>query len=328
MMTFIKDFKASLHSPNSYSFDERALTLFQFQYINNSVYKKFIDHLKINPDQVNSIEKIPFLPIDFFKHHIVSSINQYAGYFSSSGTTGSIQSKHYYSNLTFYLNNCVHIFESTYFPLKETLVLGLVPSYLEREGSSLIAMIRHFIERSNMEESGFYLYNHDDLYHTLIKNKEKRILLIGVTFALLDFAEKFSLNDFNHLSIMETGGMKGRKKEMTRAEVHGILKQKLNVPTIHSEYGMTELLSQSYSKQNGIFNPPNTMRVFVRETNDPLSIQKNNRTGGINIIDLANAESCAFIATDDLGKTYEDGSFEVLGRFDHSDIRGCNLMSL
>jgi hypothetical protein len=238
-----------------------------------------------------------------------------------------VTSSHYVTDVTWYTESFRKAFTLFYGDVKDYTVLALLPSYLEREGSSLIYMATDLIKESAKLDSGFYLYNHEELYGQLKKQRkeEKPTLLIGVTFALLDFTEKYNLN-FPELIVMETGGMKGRRKEMIREELHGLLCKGFGTENIHSEYGMTELLSQAYSKGKGIFNCPPWMKIMIRDPNDPLSNLGNEKTGGINIIDLANINSCSFIATQDLGKIYADNSFEILGRFDNSDIRGCNLL--
>ncbi|WP_412986833.1 acyl transferase [Pontimicrobium sp. IMCC45349] len=309
-------------------FNDLALDIFKYQFKNNRVYRSFCDLLYKHPSEVNSILDIPFLPIQFFKSHkIVSSTQPIVETFSSSGTTGSITSKHYVTDVNIYKESFRKGFSHFYGDIKDYVVLALLPSYLEREGSSLIYMVNDMINQSKQPESGFYLNNIEELYQTLLqleKEKEKT-LLIGVSFALLDFIETYSLNLKNTI-IMETGGMKGKRKELIRAELHKQLSKGFGINTIHSEYGMTELLSQAYSVENSIFNTPPWMKILARDTEDPLTILHNNKTGGLNIIDLANINSCSFIATQDLGKVYENNSFEVLGRFDNSDIRGCNLM--
>ena len=311
-------------------FESIALKVFEFQYQNNSVYKTFCDYLKRNPETVKEVSTIPFLPIQFFKSKKIISTNATPEIiFKSSGTTGSVTSNHFVTDTTIYQKSYVKGFNYFYGSIKNYCILALLPSYLEREGSSLIYMVDDLIKKTNHADSGFYLDDLEGLIYKL-KNLEKsgvKTLLIGVSFALLDVAEKYNLT-LKHATIMETGGMKGRRKEIIRTELHTILKNGFGVENIHSEYGMTELLSQAYSIGDGIFKTPPWMKVLTRNTENPLEIQLNNKTGGLNIIDLANINSCSFIATQDLGKTYTNGSFEVLGRFDHSDIRGCNLMAL
>lgn len=309
-------------------FEEVALEVFRYQAENNKVYKEYLTLLNKNPYSISSLEAIPFLPIQFFKtQKLIAGLKGEEIIFTSSGTTGSSQSKHYVSDLSFYYESFVKGFEQFYGSVEDYVILALLPSYLERKGSSLIFMVEDFIQKSNYPESGFYLNNLEDLYQILLQLKQtnKKVLLIGVSFALLDFVEQFSIH-YPQLIVMETGGMKGRRKEMIREELHSLLKKGLGVNTIHSEYGMTELLSQAYSKGNSIFQCPNWMRLQIRNAEDPFSYLPNDRVGGINVIDLANYNSISFIATDDLGKKRSDNQYEILGRFDHSDVRGCNLL--
>jgi hypothetical protein len=320
---------------NPANFEELASQIFQYQAAFNPLYKEYLSLLNIVPTEIKSIQKIPFLPISFFKTHLVAAeekgelnIAERIA-FSSSGTTGMTQSQHFIKDLDFYKNNTLLGFERFYDKIENYCVLGLLPSYLERKGSSLIAMVDHFIQLSKYADSGFFLYDHATLARVLTKCKKANIptLLIGVSFALMDFAEAYQL-DLEGVIIMETGGMKGQRKEITRKELHLVLQTAFNVNSIHSEYGMTELLSQAYSKGAGIFEPSPTMKVLSRSITDPFAYTKPEKTGVLNIIDLANLDSCSFIATDDLGKVYENGQFEILGRLDNSDIRGCNLMVL
>jgi len=313
---------------NEQQFAETALQVFRFQAENCTVYREFITNLKVDINAVDSVEKIPFLPISFFKsHEILSSGDKVQVTFTSSGTTGMINSRHLVTDVSWYEESFRRAFDLFYGNIRNYCVLALLPSYLEREGSSLIYMAEDLVKRSENPDSGFYLYNHDDLFNQLKNQRQAQMptLLIGVTFALLDFVEQYSVN-FPELIVIETGGMKGRRKEMIREELHQTLCKGFGVTTIHSEYGMTELLSQAYSNGNGIFNCPPWMKIITRDTNDPITLLDNDKTGGINVIDLANINSCSFIATQDLGKVYQNGSFEVLGRFDNSDIRGCNLL--
>ena len=313
---------------NQKQFDKIALKVFRFQYENNLVYREFCDFLKTDVQKVKSIEQIPFLPIQFFKSHsVISSTNPIETTFTSSGTTGMITSKHLVTDLGIYEESYRKGFSQFYGNIEDYVVLALLPSYLEREGSSLIHMVDDLIQLSNQDESGFYLHNYDELIAKLIQldHAGQNVILIGVTYALLDLVEKHSFQLENTI-IMETGGMKGKRKEMIREELHLELCNGFGVKSIHSEYGMTELLSQAYSLGEGIFDCPSWMQILVRDTEDALSYVKDGKTGGINVIDLANINSCSFVATQDLGKKYPNGSFEVLGRFDHSDIRGCNLM--
>jgi phenylacetate-coenzyme A ligase PaaK-like adenylate-forming protein len=309
-------------------FEKLSLEIFRFQAKNNVIYNAFLNHLAIDVAAVLNINQIPFIPIQFFKSHkIVSSKDKSQQIFLSSGTTGDERSKHYVTDLNIYKNSFRKGFELFYGNIEDYTVLALLPSYLERDGSSLIYMVNDMIERSNCTRSDFYLNNLEELRNHLIeldKNNEK-VLLIGVSFALLDLVETYNFKLINTV-VMETGGMKGRKKELIREELHKVLRKGFGVDNIHSEYGMTELLSQAYSKGNGIFECPPWMKVMIRDTEDALTMLPEGRSGGINVIDLANINSCSFIATQDLGKSYADGTFEVLGRFDNSDIRGCNLM--
>ena len=311
-------------------FEKIALKVFRYQYENNLVYKEFCDFLKTDVQKVKSLEKIPFLPIQFFKSHsVVSSTNPIQETFTSSGTTGMSTSKHFVTDITLYEESYRKGFSQFYGNIEDYIVLALLPSYLERDGSSLIYMVEDLIQMTNNPESGFYLHNHEELIEKLIRldNSGQNIILIGVTYALLDLIEnkKFELKN---TIIMETGGMKGKRKEMIREELHEQVCQGFGVTAIHSEYGMTELLSQAYSIGNGVFECPSWMQILIRETEDALSYVAPGKSGGINVIDLSNINSCSFIATQDLGKKNPNNSFEVLGRFDNSDIRGCNLMVL
>ncbi|MFT3794952.1 acyl transferase [Flavobacterium sp.] len=315
---------------NQKQFDKIALKVFRFQYENNRVYREFCELLKVDKQQVKSLQQIPFLPIQFFKSHEVVSNNDPAQeIFTSSGTTGTTNSRHLVTDVSWYEESYRQGFSTFYGNIEDYVVLALLPSYLERKGSSLIYMVEDLIQRTNNADSGFYLHNHDELIEklTALDKAGQNVILIGVTYALLDLIEKQPFQ-LNHTIIMETGGMKGKRKEMIREELHEQLCKGFGVSAIHSEYGMTELLSQAYSLGDGIFECPNWMQILVRDTEDALSYVDNGKTGGINVIDLANIHSCSFIATQDLGKKYADNSFEVLGRFDHSDIRGCNLMVL
>ena len=315
---------------NSSQFNKLALEIFNFQYDNNTIYRNFCDYLGKSKSNVTTVKDIPYLPIEFFKSKKVITKNQKPQIvFESSGTTGQLVSKHYVSNLAIYVKSYLKTFEYFYGNIEDYCVLALLPSYMEREGSSLIYMVKDLIKKSRHPKSGFYLDNKVDLSKTLISLDQSagKNILIGVSYALLDLSEDHSINLKNTI-IMETGGMKGRRTELVRDELHSILKRSFGLDAIHSEYGMTELLSQAYSKANGIFNCPPWMSVSIRETEDPLTTETFGKIGGINIIDLANIYSCSFIATQDLGRVYKDGSFEVLGRFDHSDVRGCNLMVL
>ncbi|WP_199734678.1 LuxE/PaaK family acyltransferase [Flavobacterium sp. RSP15] len=325
-------------------FEKTALKVFRFQYENNLVYQEFCNFLKTDPHKVKSLHQIPFLPIQFFKsHEVVSNTNPIQETFTSSGTTSPvapkggnldkkvipITSKHLVTDVTLYEESYRKGFSQFYGNIEDYVILALLPSYLEREGSSLIYMVKDLIELSNHPMSGFYLHNHDELIAKLIALDlaGQNVILIGVTFALLDLIERHQFQ-LQHTIIMETGGMKGRRKEMIREELHEQLCQGFGVSAIHSEYGMTELLSQAYSLGNGVFECPSWIQILVRDTEDALTYIPDGKTGGINVIDLANINSCSFIATQDLGKKNPNNSFEVLGRFDNSDIRGCNLMVL
>jgi phenylacetate-coenzyme A ligase PaaK-like adenylate-forming protein len=320
--------KAIFQIESESDFKQTALDVFYFQYQQIPIYRQWVDYLHIDPKQVKELHQIPFLPIRFFKEHRVLRTNvEPTITFSSSGTTGMQRSQHLVSDLSVYEESYRKSFEYFYGPIAEYVVLALLPSYMEREGSSLIYMAEDFIKISNHSESGFYLNEQKELIEMLNRLKEegKKVLLLGVSFALLDLAENFKI-DFPELIIMETGGMKGRRKELVREELHQIYRNGFGVKNIHSEYGMTELLSQAYSKGDGIFNTPPWMKILIRDTNDPLTLLDKNRSGGVNVIDLANINSCAFIATQDVGKSFDNNSFEILGRFDHSDVRGCNLL--
>ncbi|MES2827768.1 MAG: acyl transferase [Bacteroidota bacterium] len=309
-------------------FDKNCLTIFHHQAVHCEIYRRYISHLGIEPNDITEVSKIPYLPISFFKtHKILSNSNHPQLTFTSSGTTGMAQSKHFVTDQKLYDASFLTAFNIFYGSVRDYCILALLPSYQERDGSSLIYMVDALIEETDHPDSGYFLYNHSDLFDKLerLKSDNQKTILIGVTYALLDFIEQYSIS-FPELIIMETGGMKGKRKEMVREELHQILTTGFGVSSIHSEYGMTELLSQAYSTGEGIFNCPPWMMIKLRDTNDPLSLISGQKTGGINVIDLANLNSCSFIATQDLGKLYPDNSFEVLGRFDNSDIRGCNLL--
>lgn len=322
--------KAIFNIKNQRDFDELTLEIFKYQFQNSQIYRSFCDLMYKYPSDVKNVKEIPFLPIQFFKsHEVLSNKLPAETTFTSSGTTGSNISKHLVSDLNLYEQSFSKGFELFYGDIKDYVILALLPSYLERKDSSLIYMVDHLIKQSNHSESGFYLNNLQELTEKIIEldSNGRKILLIGVSFALLDLLEQHQFYLKNTI-IMETGGMKGRRKEMIRTELHDRLKSGFGVENIHSEYGMTELLSQAYSKGNGFFNCPPWMKVLIRDTEEALHMLPEGKTGGINIIDLANINSCSFIATQDLGTLHPDNSFEVLGRFDHSDIRGCNLMVL
>lgn len=310
------------------SFEDTTLTLFHYQYQHNELYKAFANALNVKPDNVKSLQQIPFLPIPFFKTHTVlsGSFNNIPLRFESSGTTGEVTSKHYVADETIYRTSLLAGFKQFYGSVKEFTFLALLPSYLERQNASLVHMAKVLMEESTQPDNGFYLNEFEKLATTLkaLVTEGKKVLILGVTFALLDFAEQYPM-DLKHAIVMETGGMKGRREEMTREQVHSFLKERWHVEHIHSEYGMTELLSQAYALQKGIFKPSATMQVLVRDINDPLDVSTIG-TGCMNIIDLANVHSCSFIATEDIGTVYADGSFMVKGRVDNSALRGCNLM--
>lgn len=309
-------------------FERLALAQFKFQYNQNAVYKQYLDLLSIDPHEITDISKIPFLPIDFFKtHQVTTTTFQEEAVFASSGITQTIQSRHFVKELSIYKESFTKGFEYCYGPVADWCILGLLPAYLERKNSSLVFMVNELVEMSGHQQSGFYLYEHQKLFSVLeqLEKEQQKTLLIGVTFALLDFAEKYPL-PMKHTAVIETGGMKGRREEMTRYEIHTILQTAFDLPVVHSEYGMTELLSQAYSKGHGIFDCPSWMKVIIRDEDDPMTSKYSGR-GLINVIDLANIYSCSFIATDDIGLLHPDGSFEVLGRRDNSDLRGCSLMS-
>ncbi len=316
------------------SFEEIALELFRYQSKYNSVYSQYLSYLHKNPNKINSIYEIPFMPIDFFKfHQITTHTFEPVQIFESSGTTLQIRSKHFIKELDFYHQNSEKIFENIYGKLENFHILALLPSYLERGNSSLVSMVDYFIKKTNSIHSGFYLDNIEKLAEKLSvlhqhehqhQQKDKKIILWGVSFALLELAKKYPQN-LENIIIIETGGMKGRGEELTKNELHQILKKAFFVPNIHSEYGMTELLSQGYAKESEIFQTPNHLKILLREINDPFAISPTLKKGIINVIDLANIDSCAFIATQDLGEMADNG-FKIIGRVDNSEVRGCNLL--
>ncbi len=327
------DFNQKIFEVTNATFTELCLEIFNFQYTHNSIYQQYCNALGSIPKNIVRLEQIPFLPVSLFKTHTIktTAFNE-AVVFESSGTTKTINSKHFIKDVELYKKSFITGFNQFYGNAKNWCIIGLLPSYLERNNSSLVMMVDDLIKQSKNELSGFYLYDTEKLHQTLLQNERLKqpTLLIGVTYALLDFAEQYQMQ-LNYTTVMETGGMKGRREEMTRQEVHEILQNKLGVTTIHSEYGMTELLSQAYSKKEGIFYCPNWMKILVREEDDPFCIKaavSKTTSGLINVIDLANIYSCSFIATDDVGKLYTNGSFEVLGRKDNSDLRGCSLLTL
>ncbi len=336
----LSKYSHKIFSESSTDFETLALEVFSFQYKNNPVYHEYVNALQISVAAIRSVSQIPFLPIRFFKSHVIKTTDfEPEVIFESSGTTNSFSSRHFIKDIDLYKRSFKAGFEFFYGAAKDQCIVGLLPSYIERGNSSLVYMVNELIKQSDHPESGFYLNEYDKLLTTLkdLERAEQKTILIGVTFALLDFAEKYSL-PLKHAIIMETGGMKGRREEMIRQQVHEILKRSFELTEIHSEYGMTELLSQAYSKGDGIFHCPPWMKVLIRDDEDPLTVKStklgvrsrgtNTQAGAINIIDLANIYSCSFIATDDAGRLYRDGSFEVLGRIDNSDIRGCSLMVL
>lgn len=310
------------------TFDEVALAVFRYQAENNALYQQFIKLLGISPNSITNVKQIPFLPITFFKHHLIKTQDwKTATIFRSSGTTLQFPAQHHIRSLGWYKKLAIATFESKYGSLKNYVVVGLLPSYLEQGASSLVYMVEQFIQASQQQESGFFLHDFDRLAQTLqeCEKQQKKVLLIGVTYALLDFAAAYPM-PLKHTIVMETGGMKGRREEMTKTAIHQVLKDAFQLRYIHSEYGMTELLSQAYSSGNGLFEAAPTMQVLIREATDPFHYVPFGKSGGINVIDLANIDSCSFIATDDLGRSYANGQFEVLGRLSAADLRGCNLM--
>jgi hypothetical protein len=324
-----KSFESLLYSNNAHPVDDIALDIFRFQAIHNPVYANYIRHLGVEIGQVNDVHQIPFLPISFFKsHQLKTGTWKEEATFTSSGTTGQTNSAHHLANVNFYLQHAERCFTHFFGPLSDYHILALLPSYLERENSSLVAMINSFIQKSQSASSGFYLHEQQKLVHdveALKKRNDKKIMIWGVSFALLEVGEKFQ-PDLSNCLVFETGGMKGRRKELTRQELHSALKKYFNVDSVYSEYGMTELLSQAYSRGGDTFYPSPWMKILVREATDPFEKGLVGRFGGLNLIDLANFHSAAFIETEDVGKVFADGSFEVMGRLDNSDIRGCNLM--
>lgn len=310
-------------------FNLMAVKVFHYQIQHNKIYQQYVLSLKINPDLITHYSNIPFLPIEFFKsqHIVCKEASTEAVCFSSSGTTGQITSKHYVNDVTVYETSFKKGFELFYGKPSEYCILALLPNYLERQGSSLVYMFNQLIADSKHPLSGFYLNNLVDLVTTIeeLKKRKQKTILLGVTYALLDLAD-MGIELTGDFIVMETGGMKGRRKELLKEELHQYLKQKLSISSIHSEYGMTELLSQAYSKQEGMFQCSPWMKVLIRDMNDPFSYVSAKKSGGVNVIDLANINSCSFIETKDLGRMMENSKFEILGRFDNSDLRGCNLM--
>lgn len=329
----MNNFNEQWVTSGSLPFTNKAVQLFRFQYETNAVYKRFAEAINCHPEKVERLEQIPFLPISFFKQFTVTA-TAFAPQviFESSGTTGTQTSRHFVKEVSVYEHSFFTGFEQQYGPVQDYCILGLLPSYLERGSSSLVYMVQKMMEKSGHPLNGFYLYNYEQLAETLKKTEAagQKVLLIGVTYALLDFASAYPM-PLKQVLVLETGGMKGRKKELLRTEVHNLLQQAFHLPQVHSEYGMTELLSQAYAKKNGRFFPPSWMKVCIREEDDPFAVYTTvpkPTTGAINIIDLANIYSCAFIATEDIGRLHPEGSFEVLGRMDNSDIRGCSLLAV
>ncbi len=327
-MSFTEQFSSSLTCLNAANFEDIALRLFHFQAINSPVYNSYLKYRHIDHTKIASLSHIPFLPISFFKSHSVMTGKWEPQLeFSSTGTTGELTSKHSIKSLPFYLDHAQQTFEQFFGPMNDYHILALLPSYLERKGSSLVVMIEHFIRQSQSEDSGFYLFNQAELMKKMevLRSSKRKVILWGVSFALLDLAEKFEI-DLSHCIIIETGGMKGRRKEWIREELHSFLCKRFNVKQISSEYGMTELLSQAYSMANGLYKASQWMKICLRDINDPYQYLSFDRVGAFNVIDLANFNSCAFIETQDLGKIEQNGYFEILGRIDNSDLRGCNLL--
>lgn len=311
------------------NFEAHALELFRFQYDRVDVYKRYVDLLNIDVTSVKHVDQIPFLPISLFKsHRVIANDLVEEIIFHSSTTTGSIPSKHFVADLNLYRTSCITAFKNFYGDEKDWCFLALLPSYLERGNSSLVWMVRELMNAGNNSKNGFYLNDFDALTKTVLQNETlgQKTMVIGVGYALLDWSETWTGNALNNTVLMETGGMKGRRKELVKSELHDLLQKTFGVANIHSEYGMSELLSQAYSAFNGIYRSMPWMKTTVRDINDPLALLSENQTGVLNIIDLANQYSCAFVSTEDLGRVYDDGSFEVLGRLDFSEMRGCNLM--
>lgn len=326
----VQQLENRIFNVNEQTFEGVALDVFRYQYQQVEVYNAFCNYLKRTPDNVAGLADIPFLPIELFKSNkVIDREKEAVRIFESSGTTGSVNSKHHIANLHVYERSFKTCFEQFYGKPGEYVILAMLPSYLERENSSLVYMAKRLIELGGHPESGFFLHLTEKLITVLndLKLRKQKTILLGVTFALLDFAEQFKIN-FPDLVVMETGGMKGRREEMTRDEVHAQLTGAFGVSKIHSEYGMTELLSQGYSKGDGLFETSPWMRIVARDLYDPMQLLPSGKTGAVNVIDLANLYSCSFIATSDMGKTYEDGAFEIMGRMDNSELRGCNLMYL
>ena len=334
MATVNNDITQHIFKVEAEGFEQTALDIFRYQHEHNAIYRRYCDALKINAEEIMGLGQIPFLPISFFKTKEVTTTSfTPQAIFESSGTTGSINSRHFVKDVSVYEESFLKTFSRFYGDVNECCIIGLLPSYMERKNSSLVYMVNELVKKSTKHNSGFYLYDFKKLHHTLLANEKikQRTLLIGVTYALLDFAEQYKMN-LKYTTVMETGGMKGRRVEITREEVHQKLQQQLGIAAVHSEYGMTELLSQAYSSANGIFTCPPWMKILIRAEDDPFeitvaqNITKAYASGAINIIDLANIYSCSFIATDDMGILYSNENFEIIGRLDNSDMRGCGLM--
>ena len=324
MHNFEKIFNIQNHS----DFKKQCLDIYHFQYQNNYVYQNYCNMICKNPININEINKIPFLPISFFKTKKILSVDKFEKVFYSSGTTTKSRSKHFISDLKLYQESFINNFRLNYGDINQYTIIALLPNYYENKDSSLIYMVERLIKLTKSNESGFYLDDYSKLSKTLIEleiKNDRKTILIGVPYALLDLID-FNQFELNNTIIMETGGMKGKRKEMVRKELHDKLKSGFGVKKIHSEYGMTELLSQAYSKGDGVFKTPLWMKAFIRDINDAQNLDFNKKSGAINIIDLANYNSCSFIATDDMGKLVNDDEFEVIGRIDNSDVRGCNLL--
>lgn len=327
----MKNYKGILNkifTANEANFEELALDIFHFQYNNNSIYKHFVDYLKINPKSIKDIQAIPYMPIDFFKSHIIcTNPIKYEQIFRSSGTTGQLQSQHFIKNTSIYKNSYLSGFNHFFGPPSNYHFIGLLPSYLERNDASLVNMVDGLMEASGQNCKDFFLYDFEKCIAAIKKaeDKGKKVFIIGVTFALLDLLDFSEINLSNHI-VLETGGMKGKRKEIIREELHHILKKGFKLDKIHGEYGMTELLSQAYSLGDGIFSCPPWMKILIRDPLDPYDVGYKTKKGAINVIDLANIFSCSFIATSDIGALHKSGSFEVLGRMDNAELRGCNLM--
>ncbi len=324
----MQELEQKIFNVTNETFEAVALEVFRYQYENVAVYRKYVAALGVNVREVQTLSQIPFLPISFFKmQQIVANGKNAKLVFESSGTTGMVSSKHYITRPEIYEKSLLKGFQQAFGDPKKYCFVALLPNYLERQNSSLVYMVNHLMQESQHPKNGFYLYNHEELYETLqeLEAQKQPTLLFGVSFALLDFSEKYVLA-LQHTKIIETGGMKGRRKEITREELHNTLCDAFGTSQIYSEYGMTELLSQAYSQKQDEYHCPAWMSVVLREVNDPFSYVKQGEKGGINIIDLANLYSCSFIETQDLGCINANGSFSVLGRFDTSDVRGCNLM--